>query len=114
MKTGIELIAEERHEQLTKHGRTIEADSKYNHGKYEERGEEFNRPQLAMAASQLVIPDEDPFRLHFHHGIFIPHGWNEDRWFKMMNKTYKERLIIAGALIAAEIDRLAYEEQKAE
>ena len=33
-------------------------------------------------------------------------NWDEDLWQKMCNKSYKDRLIIAGALIAAEIDRL--------
>ncbi len=35
-----------------------------------------------------------------------PEGWNKELHNKMMNKPYKDRLIIAGALIAAEIDRI--------
>jgi len=37
-----------------------------------------------------------------------PEGWNEERWNKMLNKSDERRLVIAGALIAAEIDRLNY------
>ena len=42
MKTGIELIAQERAEQIEKHGRTIELDVKQN-----------NHHQLSDAASAL-------------------------------------------------------------
>jgi hypothetical protein len=106
MKTGVELIAEERQEQIEKHGRTVELDVKYNHGKYEKDGEQFNNPQLISAASQLIAQDDDIFRQHYEAAIFIPHEWNKEIWLKMMGKSYKERLVIAGALIAAEIDRL--------
>jgi len=37
---------------------------------------------------------------------FTPKGWDHKIWEKMCHKNYKKRLIIAGALIAAEIDRL--------
>lgn len=108
MKTGIELIAEERQEQIEKHGRTVELDAKYNHGQYVKDDEQFNNPQLIAAASMLIHQDDDPFRDHYIRDIFIPHGWNKDIWLKMMDKPYKERIIIAGALIAAEIDRIQY------
>lgn len=106
MKTGIELIAEERKEQLGKHGRTVELDVKHNHGQFEEDGEKYNLPQLPYAAGQLLYQDDDIFRQHFQSKLFHPHGWSNDIWLKMRDKPYKERLIIAGALIAAEIDRL--------
>ena len=35
-----------------------------------------------------------------------PIEWDWKVWDYMINKSYKERLIIAGALIAAEIDRI--------
>lgn len=35
-----------------------------------------------------------------------PTGWDKSIWAKMCSKSYKERLIMAGALIAAELDRL--------
>lgn len=85
-KTGIELIAEERREQIEKHGRTIDQDVQLNYD-----------GQLRQAAASLMgqrQTNEDP------------EGWNTAIWVKMLKKPIKERLIIAGALIAAEIDRL--------
>jgi hypothetical protein len=86
-KSGIELIAEERQEQLTKHGRTIESD--VNENQY---------LQLVHATAKLLSPN--------HEKETQPFGWSEEIWNRMRSKQYKERLIIAGALIAAEIDRI--------
>jgi len=106
MKTGIELIMEERSEQINKHGRTIPLDVEHNHGEYEIDGDKFHMPQLIHAASQLISLDDSPIRENYLSGIFTPHGWDEGIWLKMIAKPYKDRLVIAGALIAAEIDRL--------
>lgn len=89
MKTGIELITQERAEQIEKHGRTIKDDRVIN-----------AQHQLAMAASRLCNPYPDA------EDYSIPFRWESALWEYMINKSYKERLIIAGALIAAEIDRL--------
>jgi len=94
MKTGIELIKEERNDQIHKHNRTIEFDSEYN-----------NSGELRVAA-QLLLETFPHFRKKPNS------SWDEDIWRKMKNKSYKDRLIIAGALIAAEIDRLLFEEEK--
>jgi len=94
MKSGIELIAIERQDQIEKHGRSISQDAVYNSG--------FEKP-LTKAASALSI-EHGHSLLHF----MKPDGWDNDIWNKMICKPYKERLIIAGALIAAEIDRLQY------
>ena len=91
MKTGLDLIKEERREHHIKHGINIPMDVQNN-----------DRCQLSVAAgilSQKEIPNEVKETL-------IPYGWDRYRWDKMINKPYKERLIIAGALIVAEIDRL--------
>jgi hypothetical protein len=91
MKSGIELIAQERQEQITKHGRTIESDVEQNDNK-----------QLAVCAEMLLAVEHE-------EGIdpeSYPDGWDEDVCRYMISKPYKERLIIVGALIAAEIDRL--------
>ena len=40
----------------------------------------------------------------------FPAKWDNDVCRKMIKKSYKERLIIAGSFMAAEIDRLQYEE----
>lgn len=92
MKTGIELIAEERREQIEKHGRTPRHDKGHN-----------AQEQLPTAAIRLLQINR--------HEIPAPFMWSESIWERMMNKPYKERLIIAGALIAAEIDRIQNTEE---
>jgi len=92
MKSGVELIAIERQEQIEKHDRTIESDVLENLDY-----------QLADAARLIMWP-----RIVYEK----PRGWNQRIWQKMVEKAYKERLIIAGALIAAEIDRLQFLEME--
>lgn len=87
MKSGVELIAEERLEQILKHGRTIERDV-----------EENCDYQLRLGALGLIGD-----RAGYYPK---PAGWDRFIWDKMQYKSYKERLIVAGALIAAEIDRI--------
>ena len=87
MKTGIELIAIERQEQIEKHGRTIESDVIGN-----------SKRELKNAAMELIEdwPKFDD----------MPNSWKSPIMRHAIQKGYKERLIIAGALIASEIDRL--------
>jgi hypothetical protein len=101
MKTGIELITEERKEQVEKHGYTLESDLHYG-----------AMGQLNFAANALgwqydirgkEVEEEN--RIYTASG-WVPAGWDKDVWVKMVSKPYKERLIIAAALLAAEIDRL--------
>jgi hypothetical protein len=95
MKTGIQLITQERDEQIFKHRRSTSLDVQLN-ANY----------QLSMAASILCSPDwicNEEIEIIEDH---CPAGWDEKTWEKMVKKPYKERLICAGALIAAEIDRL--------
>jgi len=87
--TGIELIAKERQEQIEKHGRTIEYDASQNID-----------GQLAHAASVLSYPYQ------YADDIDAPYDWDIDLFKKMRNKPRIDQLVIAGALIAAEIDRL--------
>ena len=89
MRTGIELIAAERQEQIGKHNRTIKYDVLQN-----------PECELAYGAEKLCVPELDIYNYN------APSGWDEVLWDKMTSKSYKERLIIAGALIAAEIDRV--------
>lgn len=96
MKSGIELIAQERQEQIEKHGRTIDHDLEAN---------TFH--QLSDAAALLcgvpteLLYDEQPIPKDY-----APFNWELATFRKMMDKDYIDRLVIAGALIAAEIDRL--------
>lgn len=82
METGIELIAKERQEQIEKHGFTAEHDKQYIHG------------ELTDAA---------------HFALTLqgwPRTWSEKHKNIIKMKPYKERCVIAAALLVAEIDRL--------
>lgn len=83
--TGIELIALERHEQMTKHGKTIEYDVTHNYN-----------DQMQQAIIAL---------LHHKYGD-MPDDWNKEIINKMMSKDIIGRLALIGAFAAAEIDRL--------
>lgn len=90
---GAAEISKERQEQIKKHGYDYGHDNKIN-----------DNQQLSLAALMLLSVD-------YEEGIdpkSYPDGWDEDICDKMIRKPRKERLIIAGALIAAEIDRLNY------
>jgi hypothetical protein len=98
MKTGIELIADERKEQIEKHGRSVECDVKFN-----------SHYQLTIGAELLIQILNDSINEDMDEYDECPEPpfmWDRKLWDKMCRKPYKERLIIAGALIAAEIDRL--------
>lgn len=83
---GAELIAHERQEQIYKHGRTVDRDVAEN-----------NCGQLVSAAAYLILGANDEY---------APTNWDVSVYQRIMRKEYKDRLVIAGALIAAEIDRL--------
>ena len=87
MKTGIELIAVERQEQIEKHGWT------YDHDNCHENEE------LIRAAIYALDPCMDNFKqLDLGWGSFVSKIDNKD------NRV--DQLKVAGALIAAEIDRI--------
>lgn len=91
--TGVELIAQERKEQVEVHCFSIATDNAY-----------YVKGELKMAAMFAITQSKELY----------PASW--DTWFmnKMEDKRQRmspvefdiERLKIAGALIAAEIDRL--------
>jgi len=84
--TGIEIIAKEREEQMTKHWKTVDYDVKNN-----------DNGRLIQAALFALTLDDDKYP-----------DWDDT--FKNSIKKKQDDLIecasIAGALIAAEIDRL--------
>lgn len=87
MKTGIELIADERYRQIYKEGWSSYHDAKHTNG------------ELAQAAMCYAnpIPSEG----------FITAFWPFDRlWYKRSSSDPIKNLVKAGALIAAEIDRI--------
>lgn len=98
MKTGIELIAQERKEQIEKHGHTVDRDTENNI---------YN--QLGQAASALSHDIQD-YEVDEIIEVYLPALWDKGSWEKMVKKSYKERLIIAGALIAAQIDTIQAKE----
>lgn len=85
MQTGAELIAAERREQIEKHGITVESDV------FQNPSGELMRGTVALLEQAV---DEFP-----------PH-WDKKLCDRMLHKSYVERLIIAGAFLAAEIDRV--------
>lgn len=96
MKTGIELIAEERKRQIEVKGWTSEHDSSHKNG------------ELANAGAYYAMTDEtiefiDSKLGNDMHLYFWP---LELRWLKKVPENRIRELQKAGALIAAEIDRL--------
>jgi len=91
--TGAELIVAERQRQIDEEGCTAEGDARYTDG-------ELIRAALCYADSA------NPFVKYVG-----PRTWPWDpSWDKRVKHSRKRKLVIAGALIAAEIDRLQAEE----
>lgn len=100
MKTGVELIAAERVRQVESEGWTPEHDDEHDNG------------DLALAASGYAWPKwfSDP---RITEPTNWPHSWDyksDTRRLQGRGKQYRASrirdLVKAGALIAAEIDRL--------
>jgi len=92
--TGIQEIAEERTEQIEKHFHSIANDVVDN-----------DQGQLSFVAG-LISNQEAPKVPMIEN--YCPPGWDVSFFMKLVNKPYKQRLRIAGALIAAEIDRINF------
>lgn len=88
MDNGTTRILKERVSQIVEHDFTVIRDIKLNSDR-----------QLTRAARKLISVSTELVN-------YPPKGWNKEMWAKMCNKSYSERLIIAGALIAAEYDRV--------
>lgn len=87
---GSQLVAEERQKQIDKHGFT--AEHHVNHPEW------YEEDQLLKASASILLPEE------FSR---TPENWDVAWFHNLKNRSRKERLIIAGALIVAELDRLA-------
>lgn len=104
MTTGVELIAEERQRQIEKEGWTPEHDDEHDDG------------QLALAAMHYAAPDDrSGSRVSYvveclnldDEVLWCDALWPWGlRWDKKGRSTRIRDLVKAGALIAAEIDRL--------
>jgi len=99
MKTGIQLIAVERQRQIEKEGWTPEHDSHHQSG-------ELNDAAIAYAqASAYLSRGESIEWVKAAEGIGkINFPWQESWWKPSPDRV--RNLVKAGALIAAEIDRL--------
>jgi hypothetical protein len=84
LATGVEMIAREREEQLAVRGFDAAHDDKHVEG------------ELAQAAA---------FYAHPKGGVIFPETW-DPKWNKRDKHRRIRQLAIAGALCAAEIDRL--------
>lgn len=87
--TGAELISIERAEQIEKHGWDVKNDANYSEN------------ELIKAALFAINPIQFEW----------PFYWQEKFRNKILDKTTIERLTVAGALIAAEIDRILKKEK---
>ena len=91
MKTGIEIIAEERKRQIEIEGWDSEHDDTGN-----------NDEQLVMAAITYAMPPD-----YREFSFDVRNTWPWDmKWWKPTPEDRVRELAKAGALIAAEIDRL--------
>jgi len=91
---GIALIAKERQEQIEKHGYDLEHDT-----------DEHKHQELRIVAVRALTISDNPSKDGHYTTRNINCAWADTEDY-ICSKPYKERLIIAGALIAAEIDRL--------
>ncbi|WP_434132178.1 hypothetical protein KIAC18_003965 [Sporomusa sphaeroides] len=96
MSKGVELIAVERLRQTTEEEWTAEHDRQHT-------GED-----LAMAAACYAMPEALRSACDFIHRFW---PW-EMRWWKPKPDSRVRELVKAGALIAAEIDRLIAKENR--
>jgi hypothetical protein len=94
VKTGIERIADERQRQIELWGETADHDT------------DHDRDELARAAAVYAVPfGKDGVRVGWREtakNLYWPHGWD----FHPSPANRIRELEKAGALIAAEIDRL--------
>lgn len=91
---GIDLIAAERRRQFAVEGWTPEHDDEHSYG------------ALAMAAAVYAMPDWERSASAGNHTTFLSRLWPGDWEFKPTPADRAGELTKAGALIAAEIDRL--------
>ena len=102
MKTGIELIAEERQRQIKVKGWTKEHDAEHKNG-------ELAKAAICYADPNVYYHQENRIIRYRIPNKFWPKQW-DIHWFKPTDRI--QDLIKAGALIAAEIDRLQAQKEE--
>jgi len=100
---GIEMIAAERQRQVEVEGFDASHDADAYH----------DMQQLAWCACYYAMPSElslfeGGIMIDVHPVAMFPYSW-DSRWAKRDGKSRIRQLVVAGALIAAEIDRLQVE-----
>ena len=93
MKTGIELITEERKEQIEKHGWSLKHDASYAEGQLE-KAAMFCAEQANLKIG-LINAETQKW----------PTGWIKYFEDKIRNKPAIQQLVVCGAFYLAEYDR---------
>lgn len=114
MKTGAELIAEERQRQIEKEGWSAEHDEQHTKGElalvaalYASPIQLYKKQNLSTEFSEVSFIDPWPWFDRVENTRYGDLSTYEVRaWDKRKQHDKLRRLVIAGALIAAEIDRL--------
>lgn len=96
LSMGAKRMLDERTKQIIKYNYTAknQAENPYY----------YDQGQLKSAAIKLLSVSEN----NTPDMILAPLHWDEDWFYKLLNEPYEERLVIAGALLAAEVDRICY------
>ena len=102
---GIELIKAERERQTNEEGWTAEHDSQHRNDELVGAAMYFTCPENFQVTINRDRGAYQLVALKLYPNIFFPCQWDK-KWAKRDKKTRVEQLTIAGALIAAEIDRL--------
>jgi hypothetical protein len=89
MKSGIEQIQAERQRQIDKYGFTGE-----HHAQHPEW---YDKGQLIEAARTLTMPKI--------LSVFVPINWDTEWFERLCKKPFQERIVVAAALLASELDR---------
>ncbi|HYE20955.1 MAG TPA: hypothetical protein VEA69_21090 [Tepidisphaeraceae bacterium] len=104
--TGIDLIAAERERQMTQEGWTPEHDDQHSEGELLKAADQY-----LEAADFIVTTGRDDGDRYFHGHAPQAYKWPWDKeWWKPDWSDPIRNLVKAGALIAAEIDRLKRKE----
>lgn len=101
--SGIELIAAERARQLSEEGWTVEHDDEHNGGELVRAAVAYAdcNPVMKLRHESFVLKSQRAKMVIFSDAW--PWGWG---WYKPSPEDPIRNLVKAGALIAAEIDRM--------
>ncbi len=118
MKTGIQIISEERERQISKEGWTPDHDDEHHIGQLNSAARTYLVAADCLANASLLCPEEfetpESLLKEIKSGAFDPvAAWPwEWEWLKIDADPIRS-LAKAGALIAAEIDRLQRRNEEA-